>query len=286
MQQNIIQPFRDGLRARGRIEGQDHVIEFRYHGGRYELLPAQIDELLQWKVDLLVTLAPRATRVAQQATSSVPILAVAVDNPVVLGFARSLARPGGNITGISSWGIEMVIKRLELVRELLPKVRRVGMFSNPQSIDAGEFALRLEELGRTLGLQITLVLAEAPEQFVAAFERLKLARAEAVVVLADSLIYVHRARIAELCTQYRLPSVWGGRDYLHGGGLASYQSDFPDMFRRAGVMADQLLKGADPAEMPFERASKFHLVVNLKAARALGLTVPRTLLLAADEVLE
>lgn len=286
IQRNVIQPFRDGLRALGRIEGRDHVIEFRFAEGRADRLPALADELLRWQPDLLVATSNAPVRALQRATTTVPILALAVDNPVDLGFAKTLARPGGNITGISSWGIELLAKRLELIKALVPAAQRVGVLGNPASVELEPLERGLRRLGEPLGLQTQAVLPATPEQFVDAFEALKRGRADALMVLADPMIFMHKGRIAELCTQYGLPSVWGGRDYLHGGGLASYQADFIEVFQRGAVLADQILKGAKPAEMPFERANKLVLVINLKAARALGITVPRTLLLSADEVLE
>ena len=284
--QNVIQPFRDGLRALGRVEGRDHVIEFRFAEGRTERLPGLADELLRWQPDLLVGSPNHVVKALQAATSTVPILALAVDNPVDLGFAKTLARPGGNITGISSWGAELLAKRLELIKALLPGVQRVGVLANAASTEQVSLERALRRYAEPLGLQTQAVRVATPEQFADAFEALKRGGAEALMVLGDPMLYMHRTRIAELCTQYRLPSVWGGRDYLHGGGLASYQADFIEVFSRGAVLADQILKGAKPAEMPFERANKLVLVINLKAARALGITVPRALLLSADEVLE
>ena len=284
IRRNLIEPFRDGLRALGRVEGKDHVIEFRFTEGHTERMQPMARELLQWQPDLLIGTANSIVRALQQATRTVPILALAVDDPVEEGFAQSLARPGGNITGISSWGIELVAKRLQLVKELLPAVQRVGVLGNTAS--AGNFEPALRRLAEPVGLQGQLVRISAAEELVDAFETLRKGRAEAVIVLADPLIWVNRVRIAELCAQYKLPSVWGGRDYLLGGGLASYQSDFPDIFRRGAMLADQILKGAKPAEMPFERATRLQLVINLGAARKLGLTVPNALLVAADEVID
>ncbi|WP_284618432.1 ABC transporter substrate-binding protein [Aquabacterium humicola] len=286
IQRHLIRPFREGLRALGRVEGRDHVIEFRFAEGRADRLAPLADELLRWQPDLLVSTANAPTRALQQATTTVPILALAVDDPVELGFAKTFARPGGNITGISSWGAELLAKRLELIKALLPGAQRVGVLGNTASAKQEPLERALRRFGEPLGLQTQVALATTPEQFGDAFEAFRRGRAEAVMVLADPMIFMHKGRIAELCNQYRLPSVWGGRDYLHGGGLASYQADFIEVFSRGAVLADQILKGAKPAEMPFERANKLVLVINLKAARALGITVPRPLLLAADEVLE
>jgi putative tryptophan/tyrosine transport system substrate-binding protein len=284
IERNLIQPFRDGLRSLGRVEGRDHVIEFRFTEGRTDRMAAMAAELLQWQPDLLIGTANQMVRALQQATGTVPILALAVDNPVELGFAQSLARPGGNITGISSWGIELVAKRLQLVKELLPPVKRLGVLGNSASV--GNFEPQLRRLAEPIDLQAQLVLFGAPEQLADAFETLRKGSAEAVIVLADPLIWAHRVRIAELCAQYKLPSVWGGRDYLLGGGLASYQSDFPALFRRGAILADKILRGAKPADVPFERATKLQLVINLRAARTLGLTVPNALLVAADEIID
>ncbi len=283
MVRNVVEPFRLGLRELGYAEGRNLALHFRWAEGRVDRLPALAEELLALGLDVLVTSAPRPALVARAATSVVPIVAVAVDNPVAIGLATTLARPGGNVTGVSSWGIELLAKRLQLMKDLVPKARRVGILANPSGATSGPF---IEEFEQRLGLKIPWVEARAPEDFEAAFATLSKEQVDGVLVLADPTFFVHRARLAELCRISRLPSVWGGRDYLDGGGLASYQSDFSAMFRRAAALVDKILKGAKPAEIPFERASTFDLVLNLKAARALGLVVPQVVLVQATEVID
>jgi putative ABC transport system substrate-binding protein len=217
----------------------------------------------------------------------VPVIAIFIDDPVSLGLAETLARPGRNFTGVSSFGIELIAKRLELMKQLVPAARRVGILSNPVTAPAREvFEVSVRPFEQALDVRLVIVEAKAPAEFEAAFDELSRQRVDGVLVNADATFYAHRARLAELCNRHRLPSIWGGRDYLEGGGLASYQSDVPHMFRRGAYLADAVLRGAKPAETPFERATKLELALNLKAARAVGLVVPRSVLIAADVVIE
>ena len=283
MMRGVVDPLRQGLRELGYAEGRNLTLHFRWAEGRADRLPALATELLALGLDVLVTSAPRPALVVKAATSVVPIVAVAVDDPVAMGLAATMARPGGNVTGISGWGIEILAKRLQLMKDLVPKARRVGVLANPSGATRGP---SIDEFEQRLGLKIAWVESRGPEDFDAAFAALSKEQVEGVLVLADPTFFVHRARIAELCRTSRLPSVWGGRDYLDGGGLASYQSDFPAMFRRAAALVDKILKGAKPGEIPFEQASTFDLVLNLKAARALGLAVPQVVLVQATEVID
>jgi putative tryptophan/tyrosine transport system substrate-binding protein len=217
----------------------------------------------------------------------VPVVGAGVDNPVLMGLAVSMARPGGRITGVSSFGGELVAKRVQVLRELVPGVRRLGVLVNPATVQSAQVEALLQRLGREAGVAIVQVPARNPDEFDAAFATLAREKIEALVVLADETFYIHRAAIAERCKRARLPSVWGARAYITDGeGLASYQSDLRVVFARAGVLADRILRGADPAEIPFEQSTKLELVLNLKAARAMGIVVPAALRLAADEVIE
>ena len=279
----IYEPIRQRLAELGHVEGRNLEIDYRFAEGKFERFPGLAAELLARTPDVLVGIGPAAT-FAAAATKSVPVVALAVNDPVVMGLAQTMARPGGNVTGVSSWGIELVAKRLQLLKELLPAVRRFGIITNP---GAGVFSpANVARFERDLGLAIVIVYAGSPDEFDAAFATLARERVGGLVVTTDPMFYLHRARIAELCMQGRLPSVWGGRDYLEGGGLASYQSDFAEVFRRGADQIDKILKGGKPAEIPFQQATKLVLVVNLKAARALGIAMPQSLLLAADEVIE
>jgi len=284
---NAVEPFLQALQERGWVEGPELAIEFRWAEGQPDRIPGMVAELLRLDPDLLVAMGPRPAIVVRDATRTVPVVAIFIDDPVDLGLAESYARPGRNFTGVSSFGFELIAKRLELMKQLVPTARRVGILVNP--VTGGPrapFEAALRPLEQSLGLQVVIIEATAPAQFDAAFEALSRQRVDGVLVVADATFYRHRARLAELCNKHRLPSVWGGRDYLEGGGLASYQSDVPHMFRRGAYLVDAVLRGAKPAETPFERATKLELAVNLKGARALGITVPQSVLLAADVVIE
>ena len=285
MQRGVVEPFRQGLRALGYAEGQNIAIEFRWADGKHERLGGLAGELLQLQLDVLVAAFPAAALAAKNATRTVPIVAVSVDNPMDMGLAVTMARPGGNITGISAWAQEVVAKRLQLVRELVPTARVIGILTNP---NAGPATLDREIANweRAISARILLYRAHGPEEFEAVFAAMARDGIDALVVLADGNTYTHRVRLNEMCLKRRLPSVWGGRDFLTGGGMASYQSDFPAMFRRAATLVDKILKGEKPAEIPFEQSTKLELVIDKRSTKALGIVVPQALLLAADEIVE
>lgn len=288
VQRNMIDPFVQGLGALGYVEGRNTIIDWRWAEGHPERLPALLAELLRLEPDVLVAVGPRPAELAKNLGPVAPVVALAVDNPVRFGLAASLARPGGNITGISSWGGELVAKRLQLFKDLVPTAGRVAVLSNPVTVpDSAAFRTFLAGFELPLGLEIRLYEARAAAEFDAAFDAMARERMEGVLVLADATFYAERVRLGELCRKGRLPSIWGHKDYLlDAGGLASYQSDFSEIFRRAPALVDKILKGTKPGDIPFERATKIDLVVNLKAARVMGITVPRSLLLSADEVLQ
>ncbi|MDL9999368.1 ABC transporter substrate-binding protein [Variovorax sp. J22P240] len=286
MQRAVVEPFRQGLRQLGYIEGQNIVLQVRSADGKFERLPELANELLRLELDVLVAAFPAATYAAKNATRTLPVVAASIENPIVMGLAVTMARPGGNITGISAYGQEVVAKRVQLVHEFVPTVRRIGILANP---NAGPFTGLDREIAkweRTLGVQISVYEARGPDDFEGAFAAMAREQVGGLVVFADSNTYTHRVRLNELCLQRRMPSVWGGRDFLTGGGLASYQSDFPAMFRRAASLVDKILKGDKPAEMPFEQATKLELVIDKRAAKALGITVSKARLMSADVVLE
>jgi len=283
-----LDPMRQRLAELGHVEGRNVELEYRFAAGKPERLPALAAELLALDPDVLVAAGPAPAAVAKSATSTVPIVAAGVNDPVATGLAQSMARPGANITGISSWGLELVAKRLQLLKDLVPGARRAGVLANPHTgafEGSGDRAL-LDGFGRTLGMTIVVARARGPDEFEAAFATLARERVDGLLVLADATFFIHRARIGELCLKQRLPSVWGGRDYLGDVGLASYQSDWPAIYRRAADLIDKILKGAKPGEIPFEQATKLELVINLKGAKALGIAVPPALLAAADDVIE
>jgi putative ABC transport system substrate-binding protein len=287
IQRIAVGPFRAALRERGWVEGRNLRIDHRWAEGKLDRLPVLLDELLALRPDLLLAAFPPSALAAKARGAEVPVVAAGVDNPVQMGLAVSMARPGGRITGVSSYGGELLAKRIQLLRELMPGARRLGVLMNPASVQPAQLEAFVQALAREAGVAILPVHSRGPDEFEAAFATLARERIEGLVVLADETFYVHRAKIAERCSRARLPSVWGGRDFIADGeGLASYQSDFRVVFERAGVLADRILRGADPAEIPFEQTTKLELVLNLKAAKALGIVVPATLRLAADEVIE
>jgi putative ABC transport system substrate-binding protein len=279
----FLEPIRRRLAELGHVDGSNLEIAYGFAEGKAERWPVLAAELLARNPDVLVGVGP-IYRAAAAATQSVPVVALAVNNPVREGLAKTMARPGGNVTGVSSWGIELVAKRLQILKDLVPDVRRVGLLNNPH---AGAFpASAKAEFERRLGIVLVVANPGSADEFDAAFAMLAGERVGGIIVFADPLFYLHRARIAEWCARHKLPSVWGHRGYLDVGGLASYQSDFTEVLRRGADQIDQILKGTHPGEIPFEQATKLELVVSLKAARVLGLKVPQALLLGADEVIE
>jgi putative tryptophan/tyrosine transport system substrate-binding protein len=286
-QRDMIDPFVQGLRALGYIDGRNAVLDWRWADGRPERLPALLAELLRPEPDVLVAIGPRPAELAKNLGPVVPVVALAVNNPVLDGLAASLARPGGHITGISSFGAEVVSKRLQLFKDLVPAARRVAVLSNPVTVPDRQAITRLlADHEKPLGMEIRLYEASAVAEFDAVFDAMARDRMDGVLVLGDATFYAERVRLGALCRQGRLPSIWGHKSYLaDSGGLASYQSDFSEIFLRAPALVDKILKGAKPGDIPFERATKLDLVINLKAARDMGITVPRSLLVSADEVI-
>lgn len=283
---SVIEPFVQGLREAGFVEGRNLVIDYRWAEGRPERYPALLTELLAARPDLIVAAGSAPALAAKAATSAVPIVAAAVDNPVSMGLVPSMPRPGGNVTGISSFGGELVARRLQLLKDFVPQAKRFAVLGNPHYLEPAGLRKLLDRLEPQVGVPVSMVLAGGPEQYDAAFAELKRQRIDGVVVLADSTTWTHRAKLQELILADKLPSVWGGALYLGEAGLASYQSDFPALWRRAGAIAAKVLNGANPADVPFEQATKLELVLNLKAARRLGIDVPASVRIAADEVIE
>ena len=286
MLRTVVEPFREGLRELGYVEGQNVSIEFRWAEGKHERLAGLAAELLRLELDVLVAAFPAPALVAKNATRTVPVVAVGVDDPVAMGLAETMARPGGNVTGVSSWGLELISKRLQLLRDLAPAPRRVGILMNPNAGPRTPIDQRMREWEQSLGVEIRVYEARGPDDFDDVFAALARDRVGGLVVLADANSYTHRARLNELCVQRRMPSVMGGRDFLTGGGLASYQSDFPAIFRRAATLVDKIVKGEKPADIPFEQATKLELIVDLRAAKAIGIAIPQALLLSANEVIQ
>jgi putative ABC transport system substrate-binding protein len=219
-------------------------------------------------------------------TSSLPIVAVAIDDPVQMGLAVSYARPGRNITGVSAAFRGIFAKRFQLLKDIMPKARKFAVLYHPDTVPRTGVAEGIARNEPALGVPVVMIEARGPEDFDAAFATMAKERVDAVSILADAVYWVHRARLAELCAKQRLPSVWPLKGYLEAGGLISYQGDFAAMFRRSAALVDKILRGTKPSDIAFEQATKLDLVVNLKTAKALGLTIPQSVLLSADEVIE
>ena len=277
--------FVQRLRELGWIEGRTVAIEYRWAEGRYENLAEIAAEFVRLKVDVIVTYATPPVVAAKQATADIPIVSAVMGDPVGTGLVASLARPGGNVTGLSVLTPDLAGKRLELLREVVPGLRRLaflGNVGNPiTALEMGE----VQTAARTLGLHLVTLEIRRPEDIVPALETLK-SDAQALYVAGDPLVLANRVRINTLALVARLPAIYNERAYVEAGGLMSYGPNFPDLFRRAADFVDKILRGTKPGDIPVEQPTKFDLVVNLITARALGLTIPPTLLARADEVIE
>jgi putative ABC transport system substrate-binding protein len=265
------------------VKGQTTVIEGRYYGDNLDQLPALAAELVRLQVDVIVAAAPPAPEAARRATSTIPIVMANHADPVGSGLAASLARPGGNVTGLSLQTPEMRLKQVQVLKEILPRLTRVAFLRNPDiPLDVQE----LEMMARSLGIRALVVEARTPNQIAEALSAATRERAEALSVLAGSMFFAHRRLIADLALKGRLPSVYLLREHAEAGGLLTYGIDVRDSFRRAAGYVDRILRGAKPGDLPVEQPTKFDLVINVKTAKALGLSIPRAVLLRADQVIE
>jgi len=281
------QAFRLGLRDLGWVEGKNLSIEYRYAYGRSDRLPDLAADLVRLKVDIIVAAATTSgTLAAKNATTAIPIVMVAAGDPVASGLVESLARPGGNITGLSQMASEVAGKRLELLKEVVPKLSRVAVLWNPQGTTSPLSWKELQLPARQLGVQLHSLEVRSPNEFGKAFEDATKTRAGALAITPDPLFLTNLKRIADFAAKSRLPSMFHLREFVDSGGLMTYGPDRTDMFRRAATYVDKILKGAKPSDLPIEQPTKFELVINLKTAKALGLTIPQSLLLQADEVIQ
>jgi putative tryptophan/tyrosine transport system substrate-binding protein len=280
-----VEAFLEGMRALGYVEGQNLVMEYRGAAGQYERFPALAAELVRLKVDVLLAGGTPAALAAKDATTTIPIVMAGVGDPVGSGLVASLARPGGNVTGVSVLQPEVVGKQLEFLKAVLPTVSRVAVLWNPAHAAHALLVRAADEAAQALGVQLHLVEARGPDVFDSAFAAMTSAHAGALLVLGDPMSIEHRSRLAELAATSRLPTVHNDRAYVEVGGLLCYGASHPDMYRRAATYVDKILKGAKPGDLPVEQPTKFELVINLKTAQALGLTIPSTLFFQADEVL-
>jgi len=282
-----VEAFRQGLRDLGYVEGRNIVVEYRFADGQADRLPALAAELVQLKLDVIAAGPTPPAVAARNATKTIPIVMLGAATPVEVGLVASLARPGGNVTG-SSWSVDLAIigKGLELLKEAVPKVDVVAVLSNPTNPAHAGSIDSIKVAARSLGVQLQLLEARAPSEFDAAFSAMVKQRVDAVLVVADALFVTHRKMIADLEAKYRLPSMHTLKANVEAGSLMSYGPDAIAVWRRTALVVDKIFKGAKPAEVPVEQPTKFEVIINLKTAKALGLTIPRSILLRADQVIE
>jgi putative ABC transport system substrate-binding protein len=283
---NLVKPFREGLLDHGYEEGRTIHIEWRWAEGKYARFPALIAELIAAKVDVIVTAGTPASLAVKKAASSIPLVMIAVGEPVATGLVASLARPGGNITGVTSISPEIEGKRLELLREVVPNVSHIVVFWNAASPVQVIQERETRAAAQVLGMKMLSLGVRTLEEIEEAFATILKERPSALFVLADRLFLHHRKRLMDFATQHRLPGVHAYRELVEAGGLMSYGPSYAGMHRRAAYFVDRILKGQNPGDLPVERPATFELVINLKAAKALGITVPLSLLGRADEVIE
>jgi putative tryptophan/tyrosine transport system substrate-binding protein len=281
----LVAAFLEGMRALGYVEGQNLVIEYRGAAGQYERFPALTAELVRLPVDILMTGNTLAALAAKQATSTIPIVMVNIGDAVRTGLVASLAQPGGNITGMSIMNPEVVGKMLEILKDVLPTVSCVALLWNPASPGHALQVRAAEVAAQALGVKLLRVEASSPEAFDGAFAAMTRAHAGALLVLGEPMFSQHRSRLAELAAISHLPAIYRIREHVEDGGLMSYGPSLPDMWQRAATYVDKILKGAKPADLPVEQPMKFELVINLKTAEALGLTIPTSVLFQADKVI-
>ncbi len=284
-----LDPFYLGLHELGYVEGQNLAIERRDGDWKPDQLPALAAELVGLKVDLIVAWSTPSARVAKQVTNSIPIIAAVMADPVGDELVANLARPGGNVTGTTFLGPELVAKRLQLLKDVLPGLARVAALWHPHAYGERTMAnivKDVEDAARTLGIQLQLVPADGPDEIANAFSRIAKERADAFIVMPSPMLFGEHQRIVELAANNRLPGMYQAREFVDAGGLMSYGANLDDLFRRTATYVDKILKGAKPAELPVERPTKFELVINVKTAGAMGLTVNRDILLIADELIE
>ena len=282
----LVEAFRQGLRDLGYIEGKNILVEYRYAEGKLDRIPSLVAELVQLKVDVLVSSTLPAIRAAKQTTKTIPIVMLTNIDPVATGIVDSLARPGGNITGLARFMTELSGKRLELLKEVVPKISHVGVLWDADDPDAAIGFKEYEAAARALKIQLQSLEVRGPNpDLEGAFQAAAKGRASALITVRNLLLLRYPKRIADLAIKNRLPSIYEGSDFVETGGLMSYSSNDAESFKRAAIYVDKILKGAKPSDLPVEQPTKFELIINLKAAKQIGLTVPPSVLAAADKVI-
>jgi putative ABC transport system substrate-binding protein len=282
-----IKAFRQGLHELGYVEGKNIIIEYRYAEGKFDRLPALAAELVRLKVDLIVTTGPTVTRAAKEATTTVPIVMTTDTDPVGNGFVASLARPGSNITGLSSLAPELSGKQLELLKEVVPTLSRVAVFGTSTNPGNSQMLKEVKRATATFGVKLQYLEVRSSKDIETAFRAASNERAEALLYLVAGLVAAgHRIEITELAVKSRLPAIYTQINYVEDGGLMSYGVNTADLDRRAATYVDKILKGAKPADIPVEQPTKFEFIINLKAAKQIGLTIPPNVLARADRVIK
>jgi putative ABC transport system substrate-binding protein len=281
----LIEAFRRGLRERGYVEGQNIVVEILWLSGSSDQIPKRFSDSTGPKADIIVTSGTASTRAAQKATNTTPIIIANLgSDPVVEGLVASFARPGGNITGLTSMSVDLVGKRLELLKETIPTLSRVAVLLDPSRPRAVEIK-DSQDAAQVLGVQVQFPKLDGPEDFKAAFQSASKGRAKGLLMVAGGVFNAHRSLLVDLAGKSRLPAMYSEYEYVHAGGLMVYSSVLEEQYRRAAVFVDKILRGAKPGELPIEQPTKFELVINLKAAKQIGLTIPPNVLARADKVI-
>jgi putative ABC transport system substrate-binding protein len=283
---HLIEAFRQGLREHGYLGKQHITLEPRYAEGKPERLAGLAAELVRLKVDVIVAGSTPGVMTAKDATSTMPIVMVTTGDPVASRLVASLARPGGNITGLTALGQELAGKRLEVLTEAIPKISRVAVLSNPMNPDSGLSLEGIEAAARALGVQLRVQEVRRPTEFEKAFEAITREGAKALMVLPDPMYVSERGRIVALSARSRLPAMYAHREFMDAGGLMFYGASLANMWRRAAYYVDRILKGAKPADLPVEQPTKFELAINLKTAKQIGITIPPNVLARADKVIK
>jgi putative ABC transport system substrate-binding protein len=279
-------PFRQGMRELGYVDGKNLVIEWRSADSKVERLPGLAAELVKMNVDIILTAGTQATSAAQKSTTMLPIVMVSVGDPVAAGFVKSLARPAGNITGLSNLNVDLSPKRLEMLLSMVPRLSRAAVLVNPSNTSNIQTLESTQAEGRKRGVKILRVEARTPQEIENAFALMMRESAGAVIVASDAFFNQQARQIAELAIKHRMPSISAFLDYAEAGVLMTYGSNTTDLYRRAATHVDKILKGAKPGDLPVEQPTRFELIINGKTAKALGLKIPQSLLIMADKVIE
>jgi putative ABC transport system substrate-binding protein len=285
--QQLLVAFREGLRERGWVDGKNIIIELRFAHGKVERLPALVAELVNLKIDIIVATSSVTTRIAKDATKTIPIVMATSADALGEGFVSNLAHPGGNVTGMTFFaGPESAGKQLELLKTAIPTAARIAVLTNPTSGAHAAFIRESRSAARVFGVQLQVSEAGAPDELDAAFAAMTRDRAAALLVVSDAMFYGQRRRIVDLAATSKLAVMYSQKEFVDAGGLMSYGANLPDMYRRSSAHVDKILKGMKPGDIPVEQPTTFELVINLNTAKALGLAIPQSLLLRADQVIQ